>query len=238
MELLIDNREKIKNLFPTDNIKFENLELGDYIIKYKDEILLIIERKTISDLMSSIKDGRLREQKKRLISNYSLSKILYIIEGDINTTKFVNPDTIISSIVNTTLRDKINVLLTKNSAETVKIITSISEKINKQGTSFLQSTSHYDDNIVHNLQTSKKSNITVDVCQKMMLCSIPTVSSKISERLLLNFGNIFNLITSIRQIDDSEQISYIQNLPSFDEKTRKIGKNVAENILKYLVHSD
>ena len=65
MELKIDNREKIKNLFPKDlNITFENLDIGDYIISKENMSYIIIERKTIPDYWSSIKDGRLREQKK------------------------------------------------------------------------------------------------------------------------------------------------------------------------------
>ena len=73
IELLIDNREtKIKEHFKNkDYVTIENLELGDIIFKYNNEIVLIIERKTLSDLAASIKDGRYNEQKKRLLSNYA-----------------------------------------------------------------------------------------------------------------------------------------------------------------------
>jgi len=240
MELLIDNREKIKDMFKSESLKIENnnLDLGDYIIKYKNEEVLIIERKTVSDLMSSIKDGRLREQKKRLLANYSTDKILYIIEGKIENSKYINYDTIVSSIINTVLRDRISVLMTKTPGETVKLIESIAKKIDKQGISFIEkkNNSEYDDNIISNLQTQKKSNITKEICQKMMICSIPNVSSKISDRLMLNFGNIFNMIQSIRDISPDERISYIQNLPGLEEKNRKIPKNVAENIINFLVN--
>ena len=53
MELTIDNRESIKSYFEEKNykwVKFENLDLGDYLFKYKDEPILIIERKSIEDL--------------------------------------------------------------------------------------------------------------------------------------------------------------------------------------------
>ena len=38
------------------------------------------ERKTTCDLYSSIRDGRYKEQKCRLLNNYDKRKILYIIE--------------------------------------------------------------------------------------------------------------------------------------------------------------
>ena len=47
-------------------IIYKNLDLGDIIIEYNDIPLIIIERKTIPDLLASIKDGRYKEQKKRI----------------------------------------------------------------------------------------------------------------------------------------------------------------------------
>jgi len=78
MQLLIDAREP-KSLVANLNVLKEksninvsiiqkNLTIGDYI--FYDEIntkeLLIIERKSLADLESSIKDGRYKEQSFRL----------------------------------------------------------------------------------------------------------------------------------------------------------------------------
>lgn len=50
-----------------------------------DETLLIFERKSISDLLASLKDGRYEEQSYRLSgSNTNNHNIIYIIEGDPN----------------------------------------------------------------------------------------------------------------------------------------------------------
>ena len=82
MEFYIDNREtKIIEYFkknPSDCIEYSQLDLGDFMFKYNGVVILIIERKTIEDMASSIKDGRYREQKSRLVSNYSKNQILYI----------------------------------------------------------------------------------------------------------------------------------------------------------------
>jgi crossover junction endonuclease MUS81 len=69
------------------NIKVisENLPIGDIIVTDNNEDILIIERKSVGDLMSSIKDGRYEEQSYRLNGNKAHNhNIIYLIEGDIN----------------------------------------------------------------------------------------------------------------------------------------------------------
>ena len=89
MKLIIDNREP-KELITTlqsrvDNVSLETLELGDIIIKNdNNETVLIFERKSLADLISSIKDGRYKEQSFRLSHSELDNKyIYYIIEGNI-----------------------------------------------------------------------------------------------------------------------------------------------------------
>ena len=69
--IVIDNREaKLKEYFKgKENIQFENLDIGDIVFKLEEQIIFIIERKTINDLYCSIKDGRYKEQKNRMLSN-------------------------------------------------------------------------------------------------------------------------------------------------------------------------
>ena len=77
MELIVDNRESIKTYFTEKNyswVKYQNLLIGDYIFKHNDELITIIERKTIEDFAASINDGRYREQKERLIAKYDKNK--------------------------------------------------------------------------------------------------------------------------------------------------------------------
>ena len=94
MIIEIDNREPIiikeyfsKSINSSNNIittRLKNLEQGDFIIRDQDEnILLIIERKTISDLLSSVKDSRYTEQSDRYSQlDIPSSKIIYLIEGN------------------------------------------------------------------------------------------------------------------------------------------------------------
>jgi ERCC4-type nuclease len=66
-------------------IKAETLPIGDIIISNETEEKLIIERKSVTDLLASIKDGRYEEQSYRLNGlNHHNHNIIYLIEGDVN----------------------------------------------------------------------------------------------------------------------------------------------------------
>ena len=91
MLLKVDNREKIIipalttacNRIEGVKIETENMPLGDAGI-YADngDELVLFERKSLSDLAASIKDGRYSEQSLRLSATLTPNhNIVYIIEG-------------------------------------------------------------------------------------------------------------------------------------------------------------
>ena len=83
INLLIETLPIYKDI----KVVVETLPLGDIIIynPEKEEDLVIIERKSINDLFSSIKDGRYEEQSFRLNGlQHPNHNIIYLIEGDIN----------------------------------------------------------------------------------------------------------------------------------------------------------
>ena len=87
MKLIIDNREKkiiplIKalneDLEMNIDIEIQMLPLGDFIIQDNDKDIVIFERKALSDLASSTKDGRYSEQSFRLSNqNIHLKMLSY-----------------------------------------------------------------------------------------------------------------------------------------------------------------
>jgi ERCC4-type nuclease len=96
MIIKVDNREQellkqIQNLvlfipaFKQLKVEIAALPLGDIIISDDNEDKLIIERKCLTDLLASIKDGRYEEQSYRLNGlNHHNHNIYYLIEGDVN----------------------------------------------------------------------------------------------------------------------------------------------------------
>ena len=95
MQIIIDKREHSlyeecqKLLFKqliSSNIQLvqKELPIGDILIQTDDfKDVLLIERKTFSDLLSSIKDGRYEEQSHRLLNTSELPphSIVYLLEG-------------------------------------------------------------------------------------------------------------------------------------------------------------
>ena len=71
--------------FKDIKLVFETLPLGDIIINDGINDCVIIERKSLSDLAASIKDGRYDEQSYRLngLAHHN-HNIVYLIEGDMN----------------------------------------------------------------------------------------------------------------------------------------------------------
>lgn len=244
LTLIIDNREKIKNsvIDTISNCKLENLSLGDYIYRIDETDFLVIERKTISDYAASIQDGRNREQKARLLEHYPKNKIIYLVEGSLNkdnsSSKYnrIDADTIVSSIINTMLRDEIQVFHTANSEETVFLLKSIYKKLDKQGTKFLENKETYENSLVNTNKTKKGNNITPNIVFKMMLNCIPGVSNKVSDRLVSKFRNIKELYDRLYEYDTEDEMEkYIINIKMDDtEKGRKISKNISKNIISFL----
>ena len=144
----IDSRERdlqnkiafyISSIPNFKNIKVivESLPIGDVIISHNNEDILIMERKSIPDLLSSIKDGRYEEQSFRLnglpLHNHN---IMYIIEGDVNKinmfreTKFEKL-TLYSAIFSLNYYKGFSVIRTFNIDETALFICNCTSKLIK-----------------------------------------------------------------------------------------------------------
>lgn len=244
VSLLIDNRENIKDLL-LENIpdaQLKNLEIGDYVFTIDEKPFLIIERKTVTDYAASIVDARGREQKKRLIANKDNANIMYLVEGDLKkdnqSFKYnkVGRHTIISSIINTMYRDKLQVFHTANVMETIFFIESIYKKLIKQGNSFLENKSSYETDLINTVKSTKKKNMTPEITFQMILNCIPGISNKVSKRIASKFTTPKNMITELLNIENkNDRLEFIKNIKmSDDEKAKKISKTVAENIIVYL----
>jgi len=140
MEVIIDCREKelidiCKNLLSTEEkfkgieIQTENLPLGDAIIKYNKMECIIIERKTIKDLIASIKDGRYSDQCFRFHkSSYNPHNIFYLIEGNIPVSS-KDKQTIYSSIFSLSCFKGFSIARSFHIQETAYIILNMMLKI-------------------------------------------------------------------------------------------------------------
>lgn len=131
LKLIIDNREPdtlYEGLQVAAETRKTNLVHGDvHVLGREDEVLMVIERKSWSDLLASIDDGRYRQQKKSLLETYDRAKIYYVIEtgiwlNGVFTDADLNREKAIGAMIGMLVRDDIKVIFTKDIGDTVAFI--------------------------------------------------------------------------------------------------------------------
>jgi ERCC4-type nuclease len=258
MRLILDERERdlfdaCTNVLRMTNsfvkLSKEVLPLGDIYVKTdEDKDVLIIERKTISDLLASIKDGRYEEQSYRLThsSGFPPHSVLYIIEGTFAPFRTIQERKIVYSALTSLNHFKgFSVMRTMSVQETAEYVVWMCEKIEKNYLKgvfpyYLQSSSLSTDpsanlvvanNYCTVVKKVKKDNITPENISEIILCQIPGISSVTAIAIMKKFSNFPNLMKEL------------QNSPTcLDDivcetkgKTRKISKACVENVRKFLL---
>jgi ERCC4-type nuclease len=182
---LIDHYREYK--FPENvSLSIEPLDIGDVHV-VRGENRIVFERKTISDLCQSIKDGRWHEQKQRLLGTESISNICYVIEGSFDyVTEFpmhgLQKSALISSVLNTLFRDGIKVVTTRDLRDTICFFTCLLERVSKNSELYFRK-SLTDDYVPNVVKSKRKENIDERACYMMQLCCIPSISLKTAERI-------------------------------------------------------
>lgn len=123
MEVIIDSRE-IKLLEHLSFVKAQHMELADVCLKDQHSIILC-ERKTWSDLWASIRDGRFREQRARLLqwrSQQPSLHILYLVEGASSTLDTKSLETCKRTLHRLMIGYQIPVIFTGTLLDTVRWI--------------------------------------------------------------------------------------------------------------------
>jgi ERCC4-type nuclease len=250
----------------------ENLPIGDVILcdgtKYvtkeegeKERELLIIERKSISDLASSITDGRYEEQSYRLSGlSHPNHNILYLVEGNIplQQTAFknsrVSPQAIFSAIFSLNYYKGFSVIRTMNMDETATFIWNACNKLIKESEKgrepyFGCKNKEKDKEKENPIQEGgeerkvnteyssvvkkvKKENVTPENIGEIILCQIPSISSVTAIAIMKKFGCSFPDFMKAIQEDDT-CLEGITYTNS-NGKTRKINKSAVSSIKRYL----
>ena len=242
VSLEIDYREKcLKDYFeekPYCNIV--NLTLGDIVIKYKNNIVLVIERKSVEDLAASIRDGRHKEQKYRLMnSNIELKNILFLVEGELKDMKYgkVDKKTLQGSIINTMFRDGINIYRTQNINETIYFIERTVDKIIKDKKCISNLVQEIKEPKLDYLDTkvlSKKKCMTPEVYNQLVLLQIPGVSKIFVESILEKYTSIKKIIQEYDNLETEKEKENLLTDLELKGKKRKVGKVVSKRIYEFL----
>jgi len=146
MRIVVDERERdlyekldsivnFQGFSTTIQLCKKVLPLGDILIQTDGEIdVLLIERKSLADLLASIKDGRYEEQSYRLIhsSEFSPHNIVYIIEGMLSQLRtFLEKKTLYSALTSLHFFKGFSTFRTCSLQETAEHIVWMTEKIER-----------------------------------------------------------------------------------------------------------
>ena len=223
LTLLSDNSKATKN---SSAITFEkqNLIIGDiHIINDENDLACIIERKTIKDLLSSLRDGRYNEQSFRLNEcELDNKRICYLLEG---IPLAENKNIVNGCMISLAINKGFSLLTTKNIDDTAQLIIKICEKIDKSAIK-----TNYNETV----NISKKSKITNKNIHAIMLTQIPNVSMKIAELICSKYSTIKNLIAALEENSQClNNLKYITN----NGQERRVSKTAIKNIIDYLLCS-
>lgn len=227
MTIIIDSREtklilelqtKLGDTYK-DMVRVEMLSIGDIMIGD-----MVIERKTLEDLASSIIDGRYKEQSARLeeCKLENKYKIYYFIEGDLNRYKgkTINKDTIISCMYSLSHDKEFNVIQTRSVEDTASFILQFNKKYKSIHASVKLNT----------YIKQKSCNITQDTISHYMLSQIPYVSQVTCDILMERYKHINAFITQLNIHDTLlEDFVYVK-----DTKNKKLNKRVIHSLNHYL----
>lgn len=226
-------------------INKENLPIGDIIVcNDEGEELIIIERKTLSDLAASIRDGRYNEQSYRL-NNCKLHNhaIYYLIEGDINRfrpSKYgrnpVTKKALISAMTSISFFKGFSLLRTNNVNETAETLLQMTDKISRTKSSFFYAEDKNDDNSVKSYlavsKRVKKDNITKDNIGAIMISQIPGVSTNSASAIMDKYKTLDALILAMKK--DHNALREIVTKTKTG-KSRKLSKSCTANIYNFLL---
>ena len=259
MKIIIDCREikLYKNIFEILSgkdtnilLETENLLIGDVIIRNNvGEDVIIIERKSIDDLLSSIKDGRYKEQSHRLDSlEHNNHNIIYLIEGMINIS---NKQIVYSSIFSLNYYKGFSVYRSLGIDETAYIIYNMVVKLQKEkgkipyhnNNSKMEKGDENNGEIDNKnesvsycsfVKKKKSDNITPENFGEIVLTQIPGISDKTAVIIMKEFKTINNLMEKVKENPDIlSKLTYEND----KKQTRKLNKTCIQNIMKFLINT-
>lgn len=262
MRIILDTREpglfeKCTALNTPIPILVQSLVLGDAAIQNESgHDILLFERKSLQDLLASIKDGRYEEQSHRLLNASGLHphNIVYIIEGALAQLR--NPadkKIVLSAMTSLSYFKGFSVLRTASLQETAELVCSMATKINKEyekGKSVpvyayptTPPPSETDSRPVTSeanysafVKKVKHENITPQNIGEILLCQIPSISSVSAKEIMKCYGGSFcQLIAELKTCPEKLDTIYLES----EGKRRKLGSNIIHNLKLYLgEHAD
>jgi len=197
--MYVDTREfrskVVKILFEDYEVVPVQLSVGDYVLSDR----VAVERKTTGDFLESIRDGRLFEQVKKLKDEYRTSVL--IVEGNSLFSRNFHENSIYGAIASIITDFNVPIIFTRNPEETAKLLKALHRRERAERREIA----------LH----KERKPMTLEERQRYIVESLPSVSAKLSQRLLEQFG-------SVRKVMNAEVSELVD--------VKGIGRKTAEEI--------
>jgi len=259
LRIVVDCREDalLNRMNAIDGLHIESKSLPIADIAFVDSAsgqeLVLFERKTLQDLLASIKDGRYEEQSHRLLHSTGVPPhhIVYVLEGLMSQLRSdAERNLVFSTITSLSYFKGFSVFRTSTVQETADLLAAMSRKIvkdiEKGRRPFYVQTANSEQNVIQDtdsvpsentnaysqfVKKVKKENITETNIAEIMLSQIPGISAASAAEILAHYGG-----SLLRVIEECSTDCPFNNvvLKSANGKTRKLGSNVREALIRYL----
>lgn len=176
ISIIVDHRERnslvIAELIKRGcNVNFEQLEVGDYLVKDKT-----IERKTWNDLQGSIIDKRIEDQLEGL---KKCKSPLIVIEKDLQKSQTrIHENALRGKIISIVFNHKIPLIYTENEEETAKYICLLGSQGEEKESGLRPA----------------KNELTDKERQEFIIEGFPGIGPVAAKRLLLKFKTLRNIM--------------------------------------------
>jgi len=272
MKIIIDEREKslydkcysiIHTEGNTTSIQLIKrvIPLGDILIHTdEDKPVAIIERKSLTDLLASIKDGRYEEQSHRLVhaGEMHTHNIVYLVEGMTSQLRSIlEKKMVYSAIASLHFFKGFSVFRTASIQESAEMLVWMANKIDRDLTkgkapAFLNPALPQPNDVneptgpenaiveggtavppgyAQFVKKVKSDNITPQNMGEIMLCQIPGISALSAAAIMKHFDSFPKMLVELEKTPDC--LNKV-TLDAPNGKSRKISKTIIENIFKYL----
>ena len=234
MEIWLDHREMdLKRTMVDTFIHAKQLEIGDVLFANAQNILVVFERKTASDLSSSIIDGRYLEQKKRLqtFSSTHHVPVVYILEGCsmmCHNDDRLSEQSLSALKVSMLFDPDIKVVYTDSTQQTVEFLRRAFRHVSVNHTNACPNATMDD------IMCMKKNRlITSSNLFRLQLSQIPGVSIKLSQLIASTFSN--SAVTFYDDLARNGRDAMMQRIAALQTRcNRTIGVKTANKILQYI----
>ncbi|MBS3815270.1 MAG: DEAD/DEAH box helicase family protein [Hadesarchaea archaeon] len=204
MKIIVDHREAsskvVRELSRLDmDIDMQQLDVGDFILSER----VGVERKTTSDFLSSMMEGRLFDQAKNLTETFDCP--ILVLEGsDLYSERKVHPNAIRGALASLTIDYRISIIPTKNEKMTAKLLSVIAKREQEGEEKEIP------------IRGGKKA-LTLTDQQKFIIEGLPGVSAVLAKRLLNHFATVERVVKA-----SEEDLKEVKGIGS--EKAARIKK--------------